>query len=253
MILPLFGFLGPLKKHYETHGLSNKSGFKLRFISDQQITNFATSNYVEKSDVSSATPRILLYVRIVASLIMTALFLFAYFYYYNFVVIGLAFLIGLIWTAALLAFFTLLFDKETREWHACEHKSSVLLDAGLEPTKLNLERCPKLLIYCGSGWLILAMIFVTTLYILIAEAVGVLIIPKPYLEINNFILLSSLLVLMAMTTGLHHNKWAAALMMLIGWPPILIVVIFASLAVKNPAPDKIRRTAVDLKNWMENQ
>jgi len=43
-------------------------------------------------------------------------------------------------------------DKETREWHGCEHKAAVLLFEGMEPTIENLQRISRIQPACGVPW-----------------------------------------------------------------------------------------------------
>lgn len=58
-----------------------------------------------------------------------------------------------------------LITKENKQWHACEHKSAVLLEHKKEITTQNLKLTPKTNILCGSSlitlWLQLAVSFIT--------------------------------------------------------------------------------------------
>lgn len=43
-------------------------------------------------------------------------------------------------------------EKRSARWHSCEHRSVVLLEEGLLPTRENLGSCPAVLLHCGSVW-----------------------------------------------------------------------------------------------------
>lgn len=149
-----------------------------------------------------------------------------------------------------LLFLLMDFSKNMREWHACEHKSAILLHRGLAPTIENLKACPKTLIMCGTS--------IITSSAQTAITVSLIWYSSFFREnpIADYVFISSCILLLSraiLTSGLIIQskaffKLTAPLTFFSALLPLLIEWIFA---LREPSQDKLVKTAEGLKQFLD--
>ena len=169
-------------------GISNETGFRLMLTDPWgNRKEFSTKNYREKTELPGGKIDLTIYILSVLSSLALIELLFALPDHVSLFAKWMLAITGVFtnlhsWRFAYGLFLMKAGSKEALEWHACEHKSYVLLKSGLEPTIENLRRCPSELIWCGGSHL--ATLFEASLSWWIAMLLFALF---PESQIANFI------------------------------------------------------------------
>jgi hypothetical protein len=145
VIYSWLGFIGkPVVNVFE--GETGKKGFALRILGSSGGI-FATPGSGIKKMKNSDFKGVF---RITGALMVLALILYfispPLFWLFLLVVLGLNWIIFIN-----IVMIRKIFHGETAEWHACEHKSYILLRSGLGITTENMKKCPRSLYNCGGS------------------------------------------------------------------------------------------------------
>lgn len=144
-------------------------------------------------------------------------------------------------------------QKETREWHACEHKASVLLSKKLEPSIDSFSKCPKTLLGCGTSTIIIFLQIIIFLWIILASFTFE--IPVMYIQSFNLSTIAS--GILVCVGGIRLMPLAIKkLVFIIFLPfalPFLIMPFLAEyfFVLKEPSKEKIEQTIQELKKFID--
>ena len=269
MILPLMGFVGKLKRFVS--GTTSRNGFLLQIRGcEKPITYnliFATKNFDNKDLFPKSDTMTLNFMVAVSALLaftFSLINLLSHFHPQDHIIsiITLLVLNGLIvpifsyfffsdavyWTYGLI---TMFFDKNCREWHTCEHKSAVLIEAGLEPTVENLKKMPATLLSCGTS-IYGTRIGASTLSIMLALSHSL--IPSNILTIIAVLLPIPIIsyICYGFILASKREKFRHCLITIIALPMIALPLITEKLfTLKEPSEEKYRKTAEELKHFIE--
>jgi len=148
-----------------------------------------------------------------------------------------------------------------KEWHACEHKSLVLLKSGLEPTVLNLNRCHASLIFCGFAEKLIQFIVLLSVWTLGIMGFEIVVWPPVIKFVSAFYFLDSFIliifvnfVICEIQSDKHPEKNPFFWLFYIALLPIILPVIALEkmFVLKRPSQDKLEETARALKEFIEN-
>ena len=267
MILPLIGFIG--KPRYSIGGLSTKGGFQLliKNLPKNDYRIFISSHCNDKNSIPMENTIITCLFPPIAAMLAVILACLNYAIYYNpdmltyekyllyFVscvaipVVGFKLLKDLLRYAY--SSLVIFFDKDWREWHACEHKSVILITASIEPTIENLKKMPVTLTNCGVlikgvDLEILTFVFLSFFACSLPNLEEFII---PLIPLYFFISISfscCIYTLTNMATDLFD--YATAIIAL----PIMAIPLLVEkfMALKEPSDEKLAQTAAELKEFI---
>ncbi|MBI4991593.1 MAG: DUF1385 domain-containing protein [Candidatus Harrisonbacteria bacterium] len=272
MIVPILGYVG--KPTFDISGSSSRNGFRLeiRKANVDQPVNFSITDFDEYNDFTrSYSHRARLLEMFVGFLISTAIIALASILKkLSLLEIGItSFFLSLtiqILITNLSTLWHLRQDSENREWHAAEHKSVVVLEAGLEPTVENLKKCPANLMFCGSVQMGIMMeicllsVIANLFYLMPVEFWSILLTPTiiSFLEITIIaafgmwipILILSITAIILSPVKYRYQFVNLTLVLSI---PIAAIPLLGEkfFALKEPSEEKLRRTAEELKEFIE--
>lgn len=254
MILPILGVVEQFgKQRIFISGMSSDNGFALNVLKKPEyyLYEFAITDYDPKKHSMLLNKRTSFFLRAFSFLIILGFLLLTYdaktpfianlFYY------GFAALVINSTVSWLYLFISIPKSKDLREWHSCEHKSVVLLEAELEPTVENLEKCPAVLINCGTVYESVSLEF--SLCCLYA------------LSSNNFFqnpgLMDWLTIIMGASCFLYMvfatvSFGRSSLFLFLFWLPCVFLPLLAEkfCSTKNPSKEKLNRTVQELKVFL---
>ncbi len=255
MILPILGaVMGFGKQRLFSSGESDNNGFGLKILKkpDYSLHDFAIAGFDKDQRSLLLAPRTTFFLRAISFLIAlcfiqltysaNAPFIFNLFYY------GLAAIVigsAVIWLYVLVS---VIKRKELREWHACEHKSIVLLEAGLEPTVENLRKCPAVLINCGTVHESAKLELYFCVFYALSRS-----------DIFSNPNLADWLVVAMWISCMFYLFFATAsfsyfhFLFFPFWLPCIFLPLLAEkfCSTKNPSPDKLERTIWELKVFIQ--
>lgn len=148
-----------------------------------------------------------------------------------------------------------------KEWHACEHKSLVILKSGLEPTVSNLNRCHASLVFCGFAQNSILLIFLISLWTLGITGFEIVSWPPAIKLVSIFCFLESFILTVFVNLAMPEMQsdenpqknlffWFFYVALL---PIILPVIVLEKILVlKAPSADKLEETALVLREFIQN-
>lgn len=268
-MLPGIGFLGSKIKFLSVHGESFDAGFYLKLVMPDKTLLLKTSG-LDQEEIDKRNREKIGFK--ISDVCLIAAILFG-------VYVGTAFSIktavfGPLAPLALTLFAipavivlgvsilrALSLTSNLKEWHACEHKSLVLLKSGLEPTVSNLNRCHASLIFCGFAEIAAQASFLMSSWTLVITGLEVVAWPPAVKLISAFYLLDFFIWIIFMNLALpeiqnnpHPQKnpffWLFYIALL---PTILPVIVLEKMFVlKKPSQERLEETARVLKEFVEN-
>lgn len=152
------------------------------------------------------------------------------------------------WIYQMIAMFS---DKDSNEWHACEHKSIILIESGLKPTVENLKKIPMTMMGCGIS------VYGTELGVYVAITILALsnsIIPPDMMPVIMFLLMPLLASYLCFRLNPNLNcETPCNCLLVIFAIPIMAVplVIERIFALREPSEEKYRETARELKRFIK--
>lgn len=252
MILPFLGHVG--KARFGIHGLSSINGFKLdihRTLKDEPF-RFAISGFDPDADNLLPSNKRRFFLNAVILLLVSVLYFLTNdssmpflisLLYCCFATFVMSYLIY--WFHTLAVFFK---NTELREWHSCEHKSVVLLGAGLEPTVENLKKCPAVLVGCGTVTFGVRMEYFLSVFYLLSR--NFLFIHPTALDLLAFCLIFSCCAysLIGCIVFKKSNFLFASLL-----TPCTVLPLLAEwlCTTKEPSRYKMNKTVQELKAFIE--
>lgn len=165
---------------------------------------------------------------------------------------GLEILAGLS-TILCFAFFMNYFLQEMREWHACEHKSAVVLKAGLMPTIENLRRYSGVAELCGSAVMLLSLqiLWGSLLSIILSPEATTSPWPRVQPLVADVFALWGLGAVILLISSFLGNPWPRTKLFFLLFPAaILSLVVQKYYALKEPSEEKLRQTAEELASFV---
>ena len=269
MRIPLIGFVG--KSPYSISGISNDGGFCLEIYNKQKNTSLmlATKNYWNEYNKPANEKHvnlnlILLYlavlITVIISVSLTTMNLLALNHkepmgylelyiriflqpiaYYAIIFYTLRWIEGIIF----LSFF-----KDFRQWHACEHKSIVLLKAELEPTVENLKSCPMTLMNCGVA--IDGTVLMAFNVLLGFMAINNLFPPEVEIALITIELTIFTSYLFFRVTISAQIEKLSLIYPILALPAAALPLLAQKLlTLKEPSDEKLAQTAAELKRFVE--
>ena len=269
MRIPLIGFVG--KSPYSISGISNDGGFCLEIYNKQKNTSLmlATKNYWNEYNKPANEKHvnlnlILMYlavlITVIISVSLTTMNLLALNHkepmgylelyiriflqpiaYYAIIFYTLRWIEGIIF----LSFF-----KDFRQWHACEHKSIVLLKAELEPTVENLKSCPMTLMNCGV--VIGGTVLMAFNVLLGFMAINNLFSPEAEIALITIELTIFTSYLFFRVTISAQIEKLSLIYPILALPAAALPLLAQKLlTLKEPSDEKLAQTAAELKRFVE--
>lgn len=134
--------LVPLKKENVWYGESYSTGFILK--KDGDFTNYNVGSSKEMEELTDN--KILFFSPIIFTFVISFWLDFYFNGFFPFTVFA-----PILLATGILIGISFNMTRENKQWHACEHKSVILLRYEKETTLQNLKLAPKTLIGCGSS------------------------------------------------------------------------------------------------------
>lgn len=150
-------------------------------------------------------------------------------------------------------------NQDILEWHACEHKSFILLKSGLDPTIEALKQCPSDTIWCGGSWMtilgelilypwtatFLTMAFPESLFMQFASLILMI------FTMSAFMLF---FLMLASSLRLCPNLYRSPLVVTLIKPAAIIpLAVQRFFTTKEPSKRKLAETAALLQNFIAKQ
>lgn len=265
MIIPFFGYIG--KRTLSGEGISSSGGFIAKIYPEQTTSEFpfpfvfVTGNYYDGEHVEEISTyharikRVLIFcaVLVLALLIVGARhenMLNGKILFFSITGVILFFLCGIIYAAIE----TFRKETDTREWHACEHKSIVLIEAGETPSIEALARCPKTLFRCGTSCIIFLFQFLPMIW-----GIGLMtfVFDAPFIYTDIFIhgviaMLMFILIIQARSISLCYRGPLLILLLPLALPFFILPFIAEYFfTVKEPSKEKLHQTAEALTTFIQ--
>lgn len=252
MILPLFGFIG--KGRLNIGGISGSNGFQLQI--EDRIRNeffvFDSTGLYAPFEPQMNRPKNIIFWSILISGAGLSFWLLD-FIWFSGAGIFICFFTSIVGflaiskLAILAAQMAMIYKEESkREWHSCEHKSVVLLEAGLEPTLENLKKCPALLVNCGT--VIGSLDVFLDLGCLLA-LLGTFFAHSDWLTYSGFYVAGGSFI---SYFAILFYRTAALIIFPLVFPLAAIPLLMEkNFALKEPPDDKLRFTALKLRGFIE--
>lgn len=145
-------------------------------------------------------------------------------------------------------------SQNALEWHACEHKTFVLLRSDLDPTIKNLKQCPPDNIWCGGSYIMTVLEIYLSSWILI-----LLITTFPKSSLANLISLALLIFIasahilffLITSTPLLKSKLLLPITITLAKPAaILPLAMQRFFTTKEPSNEKLQETIETLRRFI---
>lgn len=249
MLFPWFGYLGT--RNYSLSGSCFDQGFILNIHKGHQSVTVKVG--IGKENTTYHTGPINIFAFLLGYATWYQICTIIYAFDVNFVaklfIWSFSFLscIGL-WLLTISGIHRIFSRRNTREWHACEHKNAVLIEAGLPINRENLKRAPKTLVRCGSVLVVLWWEIITMVWL-----IPFLICLLPY---DHFLVLTSILFFISAISAKQlrtvRNAYLISPFLPLILPALILPLINQYLfAVKNPSEEKTSLTVQQLQEITE--
>lgn len=269
MILPLAGYIGKMK--FFAGGLTLGNGFFLEIINREKPNSraliFETKNLGKDVLLYSPGKKASIFLNMISVLLTIVFSLINFLSHFNpqghiaslialsalniLIVPAFSFLVffnATSWAYQMIAMFS---DKDSNEWHACEHKSIILIESGLKPTVKNLKKIPMTMMGCGIS------VYGTEIGVYTAISILVLshsIIPPSMMPAIMFLLMPLLASYFCFKLNPDLNcETPCNCLLVIFTIPIMAIplVIERVFALREPSEEKYRETARELKRFIK--
>ena len=168
-------------------------------------------------------------------------------------------LISCIWAVVILLFLEFKFSHSSREWHALEHKSIMLLEERLLPSAHNLSKCPQELLGCGTSLILiilqaLSFSWLTLFIVLISSNLsGDIRLFLLSVALLLILIVISILTLINMVIRAGKTSDFSKLIKLkpLFWPGLFLPIMAQRFcSTKEPSSDKIEMTVEKLNEFL---
>ncbi|MDP3999293.1 MAG: DUF1385 domain-containing protein [bacterium] len=145
-------------KIINAEGLSNSTGFEVKFTDSVNRSRlFYTRSYNPEHKEDKISKPDLKKIRVLFWVLSLPYAVLCVWSFGNLLRVAIMSAIGAFGFSFIATFLITVWEfrkaTEVREWHACEHKSIMLLELGLSPTSENLRGMPSVSVHCGTSQL----------------------------------------------------------------------------------------------------
>lgn len=273
MIIPILGHFG-VESLPLSSGASCSSGFKLQFLDGTAI--WRVGRYIEnesyrldkiRNKMGHKTDRLVMLLSLLffSPILLVVITVINSGLIAKILIGATGLLLSFFWAAAVFIFWLLRKDRETREWHACEHKSYMLLKEGLEPTVENLRACPAIFVDCGTSLTLSLIELASALWLIFFLAMLIpiqnnaalsLVVGAALIALTMFLLIWLVFWYIAgfvLETKLEIHAKILQKFMPLFWPVLALPVLIQKYcAIKEPSENKLRQTAEELGELLKN-
>lgn len=145
-------------------------------------------------------------------------------------------------------------NQNALEWHACEHKSFVLLRSDLDPTIKNLKQCPPDNIWCGGSYIMTVLEIYLSSWILILLITTFLkssLVNLISLALLIFIASAHILFLLISGVPLLKSRMLLPITIALAKPAaILPLAMQRFFTTKEPSNEKLQETIEALRSFI---